>query len=73
MSALPKLALKEVDETSLTLHWGSFDVPPERFIRIQYKLPHESWDSAKVFNAGPNQEVRVSAESQVADLTPGNN
>ena len=69
---LPKPELKDVDETSLTLAWPPIDIPEGRFIRVQYKLPHETWDACNSMNAGPSKaEVTVTAESQVADLVPG--
>jgi len=70
--SLPKPVLKDVDETSLTLSWEGFTVPANRTIKIQYKLPQQSWDDAKSMNSGGcGTEVTVTENSEVADLEPG--
>ena len=74
-SSIPKPQLKDADETSLTLFWDAFEIPTDLFLRIQYKLPQEAWEVARMLNSGRSQtEVTVSAdspESEVADLEPG--
>jgi hypothetical protein len=70
--SLPKPILKDVDETSLTLSWDGYTVPDNCSIKIEYKLPHQSWEEAKSMNSGGSgTEVTVTENSEVADLEPG--
>jgi hypothetical protein len=66
--SIPKPSLSDVDETSLTLGWTPFTIPPACVAHLQYKLPHEEWNQSK-FVEITGSEVKIT--SQVADLTPG--
>lgn len=65
---LPKPSLIDVDETSLTLGWDKFEIPPALQAKLQYKIPQEPWEAAKEVDI-LGSEVKITSE--IADLDPG--
>jgi hypothetical protein len=70
--SIPKPKLKDVDETSLTLSWEGLNLMPTDKIKIEYKLPQNSWEQAKCYevenDSGNSVDVNISS---LGNLEPG--
>lgn len=72
-SRLSKPEFKSCDETSLTLSLNLSTIAllnDGNVLKLQYKLPHETWQEAKIIPIGADCTVK-SSSINVEDLNPG--